>query len=117
MEKNAHVAEGGSVTFSLFWAVERTNDSSEANLHLQYPQIEVSASIVLPNGKKPVAVDASHAAALAPPVLFNNAPVGEHVRLVAINDHDLQNIDAERELKRKQEKAEAASVAKKARTG
>ena len=116
MEKSTLVAEDEDYTFSLFWAVERTNDSSEANLHLVYPKMEVEASVVLPNGRKAVQADATHAAALVPPVLTNQARVGQHTRLVAINDLNLQKIDEEKELKRKQDKADAAaSAAKKAR--
>ena len=116
MEKSTLVAEDEDYTFSLFWAVERTNDSSEANLHLVYPKMEVEASVVLPNGRKAVQADAMHAAALVPPVLTNQARVGQHTRLVAINDLNLQKIDEEKELKRKQDKADAAaSAAKKAR--
>ena len=122
-EKHARRGDEG-YTFSLFWAVERTNDSSEANLHLEYPKMEVEASVVLPNGRKAVQADAMHAAALVPPVLTNQARVGQHTRLVAINDLNLQKIDEEKEQKRRegkeqkrrQEKADAAaSAAKKAR--
>ena len=116
MEKSTLVAEDEDYTFSLFWAVERTNDSSEANLHLVYPKMEVEASVVLPNGRKAVQADATHAAALVPPVLTNPAAVTKHTRLVATNDLNLQKIDEEKELKRKQDKADAAaSAAKKAR--
>ena len=110
MERNTSVAEDEDYTFSLFWAVERTNDSSQANLHLQYPQMEVTASVVLPNGKKAVVADATHAAALVPPVLTNKTPVGKHTRLVAINDLNLQKIDDEKEKKRKQERVESAEA-------
>jgi len=41
-----------------------------------------------------------------PPVLTNPAAVTKHTRLVATNDLNLQKIDEEKELKRKQEKAE-----------
>ena len=99
----------------LFWDVERTNDPSVANLTLEYPTLEVAASVVLPNGKKAVAADASHAAALVPPVLTNKTPVAKYTRLVAINDLNLQKIDEERELKRKQER-EAKNAAKKQKT-
>ena len=48
--------------------------------------------------------------------MTNQARVGQHTRLVAINDLNLQKIDEEKELKRKQDKADAAaSAAKKAR--
>ena len=76
-------------------ATERTNDSSEANLHLEYPQVEITASVKLPNAKKAVVADATHAAALVPPVLTNKTPVDKHTRLVAINDLNLQKIDLE----------------------
>ena len=113
MERNtsdaATVAEGEDYTFSLFGAVERTNDLSQANLHLEYPQMEVTASVVLPNGKKAVDADATHAAALVPPVLTNKTPVAKYTRLVAINDLNLQKIDEEKEQKRKQERADAAA--------
>ena len=121
MERSPTVAEGEEYTFSLFWNVERTNDPSEANLHLEYPKMEVNASVVLPNGRKAVDADATHAAALVPPVLTNKTPVDAHTRLVAINDLNLQKIDEEKELKRKQEKAEGHGVergdAKRARVG
>ena len=117
MERSPTVAEGEDYTFSLFWNVERTNDPSEANLHLEYPKMEVEASVVLPNGRKAVEADATHAAALVPPVLTNKTPVAKYTRLVAINDLTLQKIDEERELKRKQERVAAAeSAAKKAKT-
>ena len=110
MERSPPVAEGEDYTFSLFWNVERTNDPSEANLLLQYPKMEVEASVVLPNGKKAVAADATHAAALVPPVLTNKTPVAKYTRLVAINDLNLQKIDEEKEQKRKQERADAAAA-------
>ena len=113
MERSTPVAEDEDYTFSLFWATERTNDSSEANLHLEYPQVEITASVKLPNAKKAVVADATHAAALVPPVLTNKTPVDKHTRLVAINDLNLQKIDEEKELKRKQEKADAAASAAK----
>ena len=47
--------------------------------------MEVTASVVLPNGKKAVAADATHAAALVPPVLTNKSPVDAHTRIVSIN--------------------------------
>ena len=50
MERNPPVAENEDYTFSLCWATERTNDSSEANLHLQYPKMEVATPVLLPNG-------------------------------------------------------------------
>ena len=112
MERNPSVAEDEDYTFSLFWATERTNDSSEANLHLEYPQVEISASVKLPNA---VVADATHAAALVPPVLTNKTPVAKCTRLVAINDLNLQKIDEEKEKKRKQERLDAASAAKKPR--
>ena len=115
MERSPTVAEGEEYTFSLFWNVERTNDPSEANLHLEYPKMEVNASVVLPNGRKAVDADATHAAALVPPVLTNKTPVAKYTRLVAINDLDLQKIDEEKEKKRKQERLDAASAAKKPR--
>ena len=106
---------------SFFLAVERTDASSEANLHLQYPKLEVAASVVFPNGRKAVAAGATHAAALVPPVLTNKTPVDAHTRLVAINDLTLQKIGEEKELKRRQEKAEGHGVergdAKRARVG
>ena len=71
--------------------------------------MEVEASVVLPNGKKAVAADATHAAALVPPVLTNKTPVAKYTRLVAINDLNLQKIDEERDRKRKQERADAAA--------
>ena len=78
--------------------------------------MEITASVKLPNAKKAVVADATHAAALVPPVLTNKTPVDKHTRLVAINDLNLQKIDEEKELKRKQDKADAAaSAAKKAR--
>ena len=43
MERSPTVAEGEEYTFSLFWNVERTNDPSEANLHQEYPKMEVEA--------------------------------------------------------------------------
>ena len=115
MERSPTVAEGEEYTFSLFWNVERTSDPSEANLHLEYPKMEVEASVVLPNGRKAVEADATHAAALVPPVLTNKTPVAKYTRLVAINDLNLQKIDEEKEKKRKQERldAAAASAAKK----
>ena len=100
-------------TFSLFWAVERTNVPSEANLQLVHPKMEVEASVVLPNGKKAVVADATHAAALVPPVLTNKTPVAKHTRLVAMNDLNLQKIEEEKEQKRKQERADAAASAAK----
>ena len=89
--------------------MERTDASSEANLHLQYPKLEVAASVVFPNGRKAVAAGATHAAALVPPVLTNKTPVAKYTRLVAINDLNLQKIDEEKEQKRKQERADAAA--------
>ena len=109
MERTPTVAEGDEYTFSLFWSVERTNDPSEANLHLEYPKMEVNASVVLPNGRKAVDADATHAAALVPPVLTNKTPVAKFTRLVAINDLNLQKIDEEKEKKRKQERLDAVA--------
>ena len=83
IERERVRAEDVSATFALFWAVERTDASSEANLHLQYPQMGVAASVVLPNEKKAVAAAATHAAALVPPVLTNKTPVAKYTRLVA----------------------------------
>ena len=68
--------------------------------------MEITASVKLPNAKKAVVADATHAAALVPLVLTNKTPVDKHTRLVAINDLNLQKIDEEKDLKRKQDKAE-----------
>ena len=77
----------------------------------------VEASVVLPNGKKAVEADASHAEALVPPILVNKTAVAAHTRLVAMNDLTLQKIDEGKERKRKEEKAlHAAEVLKKQRT-
>ena len=110
MERTPTVAEGDEYTFSLFWSVERTNDPAEANLHLEYPKLEVATSVVLPNGRKTVVAGAKHAAALVPPVLTNKTPVAKYTRLVAINDLNLQKIDEEKEKKRKQERLDAAAA-------
>ena len=77
--------------------------------------MEVTASVKLPNGRRAVVADTTHAAALVPPVLTNKTPVDKHTRLVAINDLNLQKIDEEKEKKRKQERAEATVAAKKAK--
>ena len=54
-------------------------------------------------GKKGKLV-ASPLAALVPPMLSNPAAIKEHVRLIALNDLNLQNIEAEKDRKRKEEK-------------
>ena len=87
----------------MFWAVQRTDDKDEANLQLSYPKLEVDASVNLPSGKK-VKLDASPLAALVPPIWSTPATIKEHVRLIALNDLNLQNIEAEKERKRKEDK-------------
>ena len=62
---------------------------------------------------KAVEADATHAAALVPPVLTNKTPVDKHTRLVAINDLNLQKTDEEKEQTRKQERPDAAAPAAK----
>lgn len=114
MERNPPVAEDEDYTFALRWATERTNESSEANLHLEYPTPEVASSVLLRNGRNTIAADAATAAALVPPVLTTNTPVDKQTRLVAINDLNLHNIDEDNDNHRRQDKAGAsASVANK----
>ena len=99
----------------MLWAVQRTDDKDEANLQLSYPKLEVDASVNLPSGKK-VKLDASPLADLVPPMLTNPATIKEHVRLIALNDLNLQNIEKEKDRKRREEKenkqAEARAKAK-----
>ena len=47
---------------------------------------------------------AARLAALVPPMLSNPAAIKEHVRLIALNDLNLQIIEKEKECKRKEEK-------------
>ena len=39
-----------------------------------------------------------------PPILSNPATIKEHVRLIALNDLNFQNIEAEKEPKRREER-------------
>ena len=56
-------------------------------------------------------------ATLAPPVLINNAPVKQHVRLLAVDDLNLQNISEElaeqKRVAKEAAEAEAAAPARK----
>ena len=70
-------------------------------------------------GKKKAKLDASPLAALVPPMLSNPAAIKEHVRLIALNDLNLQNIEAEKERKRREErekKTQEVKVNAKAKT-
>ena len=84
-------AKDGVATFSFFWSVERTDAPELANLQLEYPTLEVAASVTLP-GKKAAVVDAKPAQVLVPPVLTNGKAIHTHVRLLAMNDLNLQKI-------------------------
>ena len=53
--------------------------------------MEVAASVTLP-GKKAAVVDAKPAQVLVPPVLTNGKAIHTHVRLLAMNDLNLQKI-------------------------
>jgi hypothetical protein len=81
----------GVAAFSFFWSVERTDAPELANLQLEYPTLEVAASVTLP-GKKAAVVDAKPAQVLVPPVLTNGKAIHTHVRLLAMHDLNLQNI-------------------------
>jgi len=59
-------AKDGVATFSFFWSVERTDAPELANLQLEYPTLDVAASVTLP-GKKAAVVDATPAQVLVPP--------------------------------------------------
>ena len=99
-------ADSGAATFSLFWSVERTDNPTDANLELKYPTLEVTAAVLLPGAKKAAAVDAGPAQTLVPPVLINTKPITKHVRLLAIDDLNLQKITKAIADKRKAEPVE-----------
>ena len=95
--------------FTLFWAITRTQDKETANLVLEYPEIEVKATVVLPGKKRKLAVEMSEKRLqdLRPPVLTNPSSVKAHVRLFALDDLNLQKI-RQRETERATAFAEAA---------
>ena len=106
-EANLGAAAKEETHGDIFFAIERTQDKSKANLVLTYVEMPLQSSLTLPNGKKmTIALESSYLPDV--PLLTNPEPILARTRLVALDDLALRNVML------KEEEARNAAVRKSA---
>ena len=79
-------------SFSLFWAVERTQSKIEANLVLEYAKATVDVMLEMPSGKKKVEMAQREGHVMEIPYLVNAKAIAPKTRLVALDDLTLHKV-------------------------
>ena len=76
----------------MFWLVQRSDKLSECNLTLEYPEVDVTVSVKIENGKLKRKWAHVWDAGELPrcPILTNNAKISANTRLVTREDVDLK---------------------------
>ena len=89
----ATATPGEDRIFSLFWAIGRTTQKKEANLALEWIDVDVKVSTTLPNKRSYKAEDDKSVVQV--PILVNPDKIAAHTLLVAIDDVALHKVMAE----------------------
>ena len=79
-------------SFSLYWAIERTQSKAEANLSLEYASVKIAMQVEMAHGQTPKGDNKDDA--LHVPYLVNAKEVPAKTRLVTFDDRQLQRIAA-----------------------
>ena len=103
------VSEEDDRFFSLLWAIGRTNSKKQANLSMEWVDVNLAVSVTLPNKRSYKAEEDKSLAQV--PILTNHEKIPAQTLLIALDDEALHKVMEQQQ--RSKEGGSSGSAAKK----